>query len=79
MMCNKLQHYSLVSKAFLVLYVLSVFQGSIAQEFIWAPAFQVGSSIPDISALDHNGEERTFNDLAGEKGMLYMLSRSFDW
>jgi len=39
----------------------------------------VGSLIPEISALDQNGEERTFNDLTGENGILYMLSRSFDW
>lgn len=56
-----------------------MFQGSIAQEFVWAPEFPVGSLIPEISALDQNGEERTFNDLTGENGILYMLSRSFDW
>ena len=56
-----------------------MFQGSIAQEFVWAPEFTVGSLIPQISALDQNGEERTFNDLTGENGILYMLSRSFNW
>ena len=79
MLRNKLQRYSSASTTLLVLCVLGMFQGSIAQEFVWAPEFTVGSLIPEISALDQNGEERTFNDLTGENGILYMLSRSFNW
>jgi hypothetical protein len=30
-------------------------------------------------AEDQNGELRRFDDLKGENGMLFMLSRSFDW
>jgi peroxiredoxin len=50
-----------------------------AQEFVWAPDFPVGASIPDISAQDQDGNLRTFDELKGEKGLLFMLSRSFDW
>ncbi len=50
-----------------------------AQEFVWAPEFPVGTEIPEISAQDQNGNIRNFADLVGENGMLFMLSRSFDW
>ena len=50
-----------------------------AQEFVWAPEFPVGSALIEISAQDQNGELREFADLVGENGMLFMLSRSFDW
>ena len=66
-------------RALLVLIPLGVFQVSMAQDFVWAPDFPVGASIIDISAQDQDGNTRTFDDLKGEKGMLFMLSRSFDW
>ena len=50
-----------------------------AQEFVWAPDFPVGAELPPISAEDQNGELRDFADLVGDNGMLFMLSRSFDW
>lgn len=50
-----------------------------AQEFVWAPEFPVGAQMAEIAAQDQNGELRQFEDLAGENGMLFMLSRSFDW
>ena len=54
-------------------------QLSLAQDFVWAPEFPVGSTIPPVSAQDQNGNVRTFADLKGEKGLLFMMSRSFDW
>ena len=50
-----------------------------AQDFVWAPDFPVGAALPPISAEDQNGEIRTLDDLVGGNGMLFMLSRSFDW
>ncbi len=50
-----------------------------AQDFVWAPDFPAGAALPPISAEDQNGEVRTFDDLVGGNGMLFMLSRSFDW
>jgi len=50
-----------------------------AQEFVWAPDFPVGAQMAEIAAQDQNGELRQFEDLVGENGMLFMLSRSFDW
>ncbi len=67
------------SKFLLVLFLLAAFQVSMAQEFVWSPDFTVGTSIPEISAQDQDGNVRTFDDLKGEKGLLFMLSRSFDW
>ena len=49
------------------------------QDFVWAPDFPVGASIPEISAQDQDGNLQTFDGLKGEKGMLFMMSRSFDW
>lgn len=48
-------------------------------EFIWAPDFPIGAKIPDLTSLDQNAEEQTFNSLKGERGLLFLLSRSFDW
>ncbi len=50
-----------------------------AQDFVWAPDFPVGTPMVEISAQDQDGELRDFADLVGENGMLFMLSRSFDW
>ncbi|ALO44867.1 peroxiredoxin family protein [Pseudohongiella spirulinae] len=52
---------------------------SIAQEFNWAPEFPVGSQIPAIDAPDQTGARRGLDDLSGDKGLLLVLSRSFDW
>lgn len=52
---------------------------ALAQDFVWAPDFPVGSTLPEISAQDQDGVVRTFDELVGENGMLFMLSRSFDW
>ena len=68
-----------VSKSLLALFLMSVFQVSMAQDYVWAPDFPVGTAIPEISAQDQDGNLRTFDDLVGENGMLFMLSRSFDW
>lgn len=50
-----------------------------AQDFDWASEFPAGAALPPISAEDQNGEVRTFDDLVGANGMLFMFSRSFDW
>jgi hypothetical protein len=68
-----------LGRILLFLVLLGTFQFSMAQDFVWAPDFPVGASIIDISAQDQDGKVRTFDDLKGEKGMLFMLSRSFDW
>lgn len=70
---------SVLSRFLLTLMLLGSFQISIAQDFVWAPDFPVGASIPEISAQDQDGDVQTFDDLIGEKGMLFMMSRSFDW
>lgn len=51
----------------------------LAQDFVWAPEFPVGGTIAAIEAPDQNGEMRTLANLSGEKGLLLMFSRSFDW
>lgn len=53
--------------------------GAAAQDFAWAPSLPVGAAIPRIEAPDQNGAVRRFDDLKGGGGMLFMLSRSFDW
>ena len=49
------------------------------QTFNWAPNFPIGSSIPDLTSLDQNTQTQDFNSLKGERGLLFLLSRSFDW
>jgi hypothetical protein len=73
------QRIVLLGKTLLALTFLSTLQLSNAQEYVWAPDFPVGSSMIEISAQDQNGTVQTFEDLVGEKGLLFMLSRSFDW
>ncbi len=60
--------------------------GSLAQDttdseqaFDWAPAFPIGARIPDLASLDQNAEKQDFDSLKGERGLLFLLSRSFDW
>ena len=43
----------------------------------WGP--EVGSQLPNLAAYDHEGMRRTLEDLAGERGLLLLLSRSADW
>ncbi len=63
----------------LLLLVLSPALTAQAQEFVWAPTLAVGSPLPPIDAVDQNGERQTLASLAGEKGLVLVLSRSFDW
>ncbi len=50
-----------------------------AQEFIWAPQLPVGSALPPLSAQDQTGTLRSLQDITGEKGLVLVMSRSFDW
>ena len=54
-------------------------QFAAAQDFNWAPDFPVGSTIPVLEAPDQNGDVQTLASLSGEKGIILMFSRSFDW
>lgn len=66
-------------KALLAVLLLCTTPAALAQDFVWAPNFPVGAAIPEISAQDQDGNVKTFADLVGEKGMLFMMNRSFDW
>ena len=72
-------HVCAMSRFLLTLMLLGSFQVSIAQDFIWAPDFPVGASVPEISAQNQDGNVQSFDSLKGKKGMLLMMSRSFDW
>jgi len=63
----------------LVLFLALAVSPAFSQEFIWAPNLPVGSVIPEIKALDQNGETRNLASLTGERGLLLMFSRSFNW
>ncbi len=76
---NRITGTGLPGRSLLALVLLAVLQVSLAQDYVWAPDFPVGSALPEVVALDQNGELRRFDDLKGENGMLFMLSRSFDW
>ncbi|MGI9250086.1 MAG: hypothetical protein ACR2PR_02665 [Pseudohongiellaceae bacterium] len=77
---TKLRKYTAALSIALLALLLSVLpMASVAQEFVWAPDFPVGSNMIEISAEDQNGNVQTFDSLKGEKGLVFMLSRSFDW
>ena len=50
-----------------------------AQDWVWEPDFEVGDAIVPIDAPDQNGNAKTLAELTGEKGLVLVLSRSFDW
>jgi peroxiredoxin len=72
-----------MKKAFLLMILLMVgataSAAAVAQDWVWAPDVEVGDSIPSINAPDQNGDAKTLADLTGEKGLVLVLSRSFDW
>lgn len=70
---------TMAGKTLLALLLTAVFQVATAQDYVWAPDFPVGAEFPELAAQDQNGSLRTFDDLVGENGMLFMMSRSFDW
>jgi peroxiredoxin len=58
----------------------SLFSASVlSQDWEWAPDFEVGDKLPAIEAPDQNGSIRNTGDLIGSKGLVLVLSRSFDW
>ncbi|MFT4862732.1 MAG: hypothetical protein ACI95C_001956 [Pseudohongiellaceae bacterium] len=79
-MIKLLRQYSgLTGKAILAVLAATMLQNLSAQEFEWAPDFPVGAAMPEISAQDQDGQVLTFTDLKGDKGLLFVFSRSFDW
>jgi peroxiredoxin len=58
---------------------LVISNAATAQEWEWAPKLQTGDQLPPIQAQDQNGEMRQLQDLTGDKGLILVLSRSFDW
>ena len=50
-----------------------------AQSFVdsWGPT--VGATAPAIEAEDQDGTIRDLESLCGERGVLFVLSRSADW
>ena len=71
-----------IFKRFLQISIASVAlstQLAVARDFNWAPDFPLGSTIPVLEAPDQNGNDQTLATLTGEKGIILMFSRSFDW
>lgn len=40
---------------------------------------EVGERVPTFEAIDHSGDARDFESLAGERGLLLLFFRSADW
>ena len=59
--------------------MLALTGGAWAQSFVdsWGPA--VGTTAPAIEAEDQDGQVRDLQSLSGERGVLFVLSRSADW
>lgn len=43
----------------------------------WGPA--IGTAIPEFETRDSQGTSRDFASLAGDRGLLLVISRSADW
>lgn len=52
---------------------------STAQDFVWAPELTVGSKLTPIRAADQNGTTHTIENLLGDKGLVLVMSRSYEW
>ena len=40
---------------------------------------RIGDEIPDFTAIDQNGHDRTLASLMGPKGLMLVFFRSADW
>lgn len=70
----------MLSRHSLFLCCLLLLPGALyAQDFVWAPGLPVGSDIPPLEAVDQNGAGHTLATLAGDKGLVLLFNRSFDW
>ncbi len=75
----RLSRFSWCFVALIFLSLSPITSAQEAQAPQWAPDFPVGSSLPEFSAQDQNGDVRSFADLKGEKGLVLVFSRSFKW
>lgn len=59
--------------------VLAMAGAAWAESFVdsWGP--DVGAIAPAIEAEDQNGTVRDLESLCGQRGVLFVLSRSADW
>ena len=62
-----------------VILSVALTQVSNAQEFVWAQDFHVGTAIPDLSSQDQSGAVRDYDSIKGERGVIFLINRSFDW
>ncbi|MBT3378600.1 MAG: hypothetical protein HN742_34715 [Lentisphaerae bacterium] len=45
----------------------------------FSPGLEVGKPIPALEVVDQTGEKRTFAELCGTKGALFVFYRSAAW
>jgi len=72
-------YFSFFSRGFISLLLATLTLTAQAQAFDWAADFPLGSHIPVLEAPDQNGQLQTLDTLAGEKGLVLVFNRSFDW
>ncbi len=78
-MHNLINAFTKLSVLLSTLLLNAIMLTATAQEFVWAPEISIGSKLPDLSARDQNGTLQSFDELAGDKGLIVVMSRSFDW
>ena len=69
----------LITMASCVIAMAAGARAALAEDYAaqWGPA--IGSRLPVLEAYDQAGNLRTLENLAGEQGLLLLLSRSADW
>ena len=65
--------------SFCLLALMPGSQGSDTYSDAWAPAAITGAEVPEISARDQFGQSQSLQSLMGEKGLLFLFSRSVSW
>ncbi len=70
----------MIVKRLWLIWILAALPGAaIAGDYVesWGPP--VGTAAPALLAQDQDGVTRNLDSLAGENGLLLVLSRSADW
>lgn len=63
----------------LVLLLMFAARADAGQAENWAPGAVIGEAVPELAARDQFGKSQRLRSLTGEKGLLFLFSRSVNW
>ena len=62
-----------------VLLSVALTQARNAQESAWSPDFPVVTASPDLSSQDQSGAVRDYDSIKGDRSVIFLINRSFNW